>query len=238
MNCHDTSELLDALIDGDIESPARKNLQHHLNTCIVCNQELIEHQEYRRQMRQFAVPEPESSHYALLLREARVEGEQQLQGEIARRHRFQGFAAATVLACGILMVLNFGQSGLLEKIRSEQFAQHNELVSDEITVLINVPADMPGTSLALEFPAELTLQGFDNAQQLAWQVDLKKGANAVTLPVFASAAYAQGQTLLVSAHIEYNNKSKYFQLPVELFSPHNARDEAMPLHRDRTTFTI
>lgn len=238
MNCHDIPEWFDAMLDEEIRLPAHRELQQHLNTCADCTTALIEHQEYRKQMRQLCVPEPESGYYALLLRQARVEGEQQLQGQIARRHRFQGFAAAAALAFGIFAVFNFNQSRPFADIGSEQFAQQNELVSDEITVLINVPADMPGASLALEFPAELSLQGFDNEQLLAWQVDLKKGANTITLPVLASAAYAKGQTLLVSAQIEYNNKSKYFQLPVELFSPHKARVEAVPAHRSQTTFTI
>lgn len=238
MNCHDIPELFDALLEGEMDAQARGKLQLHLSNCNDCSAALIEHEEYRKQMRQFSAPEPESGYYALLLRQARVEGEQQLQGKTVHKHRFQGFVAATVLACGIFAVFNFGQPRPFDELTAKQFAQQTEAVADEITVLINVPADMPGASLALEFPAELSLQGFDDEQQLAWQVDLKKGANAITLPVLTSATYVQGQTLLVSAQIEYNNKSKYFQLPVELFSPHKARYESVPIHRNQTTFTI
>lgn len=238
MNCHDIPELFDALLEGEMDVQARGKLQNHVNNCSDCSAALIEHEKYRKQMQQFSAPEPESGYYAFLLRKARVEGEQQVQGKTAQRHRLQGFAAATVLACGIIAVFNFGQSRHFEQPNTGQFVQQIEEVADEITVLINVPADMPGASLALEFPAELALQGFDNQQQLAWQVDLKKGANAITLPVLTSATYVQGQTLLVSAQIEYNNKSKYFQLPVELFSPHKAGYDAVPTYRNQTTFTI
>ncbi len=238
MKCHEITDSFDELLDDKLQTKQSQKLRQHLAVCSACNAALAEHQEYREQLSQFSVPEPAAGYYALLLRQARVDGEQQKQQRVARQHRFQGFAVAAVLAFGIFAVFNLGQSGLPSGGGTEQFAQQPELVSEEITVLINVPADMLGAKLALEFPEELILQGFEHDQQLAWQLDLKKGPNAITLPVLTSGSFVHGKKLLVSAQIEYNNKSKQFQLPVELFSPHKARHELVPTHRAHTTYII
>ncbi len=238
MKCHEIAESSDEFLDDKLQAMQRQKIQQHLASCTVCSATLAEHNEYRKQLSQFSVPEPAAGYYALLLRQARVNGEQQKQRHVARRYRLQGFAAAAVLACGILAAFNLGQSGLPSDASAEQFAQQTELVSEEITVLINVPADMLGARLALEFPEELIPHGIEHGQQLAWQLDLKKGANAITLPVLTSGSFAHGKKMLVSAQIEYNNKSKLFQLPVEFFSPHKARYDLVPRHRAHATYFI
>lgn len=238
MKCHRIQELLDELLEEQLPASTRHKLHQHLQYCSACTAALAEHREYKNQLAQLSIPEPDPGYYAFLLRETRMQSEQQIQRNTAQRYRLQGFAAAAALALGILTLINLGQPNISTSAGTEFLAQQAKPLAEEITVLIDVPADMLGARLALNFPAELTLEGYDDGQQLSWHVDLKKGVNSITLPVVASDSYTHGQTLLVAAQIEYNNKTKQFQLPVELFSPHKARYEAMRMHRDQTTYTI
>lgn len=228
MTCNSSHHYLDYLSGDDrAEQPDADQAEHlasHIEHCEHCQQAIAEHKDYLFKMQRFTVPEPNAGTYARLLRNARLESDHSDQGS-QRRHSFlQGFAAASVLAVALFSVNSVWSPNTASPLETVQI---ENWVEQEITVVINVPVDLSGALLALEMPDELRLQGYSDIDLLSWQVDLKKGANTLTLPITVQPGTDLTQPFFITATVEYQNQYKGFQLPVELKTPQTGQRGAL-----------
>jgi hypothetical protein len=209
MNCEDTLLQLDEFCRDELSAEATLALQTHVDQCSLCHKVIVEHREYLQRMVNFEAPSP-------------------APGTNARQSSFmQGFAAASVMAMALFggfMVLQGGGEQNLDPMLAEWIQPWE---AQEVTVVINVPVDLPGAQLALQMPAELRLQGYSELDRLSWQVDLKKGANTLTLPITVQPGTDLTQPIFISAEVGYQNQYKGFQLPVELKTPQTRRQDAI-----------
>lgn len=227
MNCTSTNQLLDDYERGLLDAKRRSAISVHLDNCAACRDELLEHRQYLRVMQGFLVPDPKPGQLAHMLRLARLQDENSVARGVPDQSFFKGFATAFALAAmGFVGAAQFW--GPLEQANSPQSAPaiaETGLVRD-ITVVINVPADMPAANLALYFPEPLRLQGLEELRHVAWPVDLQQGANVLTLPLTIKPGTNLTEPLSIAARVSYHDKEKDFQLPVEVRTPQNSRHGA------------
>jgi len=227
MICEDTLMQLDEFCRDQLSAEATLALQTHVDQCSLCHTVVVEHREYLQRMVKFEAPTPATGTNARLLRQAREIAESR-QVRAGRQSSFmQGFAAASVMAMalfGSFLVLQDDGEQNLDPMLAEWIQPWE---AQEVTVVINVPVDLPGAQLALQMPAELRLQGYNELDRLSWQVDLKKGANTLTLPITVQPGTDLTQPIFISAEVGYQNQYKGFQLPVELKTPQTRRQDAI-----------
>lgn len=226
MNCQDTLLQLDAFCYDELPTDQALALQAHVDQCAECRQVVLEHREYLQRMVQFKAPEPTPGTNARLLHQARQIAESR-QVRAGRHSSFvQGFAAASVMAVALFGGYLYQQQDTGETLDPLLAEWAQPWVEQEVTVVINVPVDLPGAQLALEMPEQMRLHGYAEMDRLSWQVDLKKGANTLTLPITVQPGTDLTQPIFISATVGYQNQYKGFQLPVELKTPQTRRQDA------------
>jgi hypothetical protein len=229
MKCSMIEKRLDEYDSGDLSLELLELMEEHIEACSDCQRIVSEHRGYRELMADFESPAPAPGQMARLLRDASGLGQQRELSRHGRHSFLQGFAMAASIAMaaviGWQLVLPVGlQDGVLPDDGSLVTAQpeiRETRETREITVVINVPADMTGANLALELPAGMRIEGLEEYATVAWSVDLDKGANVLTLPVTVTGADQLPEQLYIAATIEYQDRVKAFQLPVQLIEGKN-----------------
>jgi hypothetical protein len=79
-----------------------------------------------------------------------------------------------------------------------------------VDVLIDSERELKGATIRIAASGSISLDGFDDAQQVDWRADLERGSNLLSLPVIARAA---GKGRLVAV-IEHEGRTR--QVAVEL----------------------
>lgn len=238
MNCEDTLLQLDEFCREELSAEATLALRTHVDQCTLCHTVVVEHREYLQRLVSFEAPAPAPGTSARLLRQAREIAESRQQRAGRQSSFVQGFVAASVIAValfgGFLYLQDDRQQGL-DPLWAEWVQPWEE---QEVTVVINVPVDLPGAQLALQMPEELRLRGYSELDRLSWQVDLKKGANTLTLPITVQPGTDLTQPIYISAELGYHNKYKGFQLPVELKTPQTRRQDAILIEAALPQFPV
>ena len=229
MNCAEFENVLDEYHADNLEPLEREACSAHLDSCVQCSFQLEQHADYMQRIATFSVPEPEPGRLAHILAQTSTlaASENTDESRNQRKGFFQGFAAASLVACVLSAGVYF------------QTAQHDEptdlAASDtiisvdfkrEVVVSINVPTDMPAAQLAFELPANLRLQGDEELDFVAWSVDLHKGANVLRLPLTVRAGTDLSAAQTIAATVVYQDKAKNFDLMVDLSKAQVIRHEA------------
>ena len=217
MKCSMIEKRLDEYDSGELSDELSELMDGHIHDCADCQGLVEEHRRYRQLMSGFEAPEAAPGQMARLLRHATIEG----QRSELNRHGRQSFVKGFAMASSIALAAVFGWQVLLPS--QSPAIQESELATvtapvqaTEITVVINVPADMTGANLALSLPAGIRLEGLEEYASVAWPVDLDKGANVLTLPVTVTGEAPLPEQLYIAATIEYQDNVKAFQLPVQV----------------------
>ncbi len=216
MNCEfieqNINELCDQTAIGqEISAEQQKQALEHIETCQHCKIAMAEHQEYLLTMRQFTAPNLEAGVSAKLLRNAKSQPAPQ-------HHNFgfmKGFIAASVFFVALFSAWQFNHSdtaAIPQLVSSEGF-------STEVTLVIYVPEDMPNADLKITLPDNVQLAGLNDLDSFSWPVDLKQGANTLSLPIEVAAGMDLNKALSFMANINYKNKQKDFELKVNLITP-------------------
>ncbi len=211
MNCEQLEQLIDDFQQGKLEI-AQKNLaDEHLKTCQQCKLTLLIHNDYKYQMQTFRAPDPEPGVIGKLMHKAREENKHYYDS----RHRTftQGFIAASILA--LVLIVGLNSLSAIDNTANVIASSTDTTSYQQVVVVINVPTNMPGVSLALKIPDSIELDGFDGMSLVKWQVNLQQGANKLILPVVVKPGTDISQPLFIAATIGYQDQEKGFQLPLE-----------------------
>jgi hypothetical protein len=227
VNCEAIIEQLDDFERGCLQKSRTLEVASHLYACDACRRAQVEHRGYLQIMSEFQMPEPAPGKLAHMLRETQLRGAQRAGGSQSRRDFVKGFAAASLLAIAVLDLLEYVPGSGVDELNPVAIAGPQYTITREITVVINVPADMPAAGLALNFPEQLRLQGVENLPRVAWSVDLLEGPNVLTLPVTIAAGTNLAEPLSIAATVSYDSQRRDFQLPVELLASHDPQQGAL-----------
>lgn len=238
MQCEQFDRVIDDFIEGQLEPAEYGRVHAHLEHCPRCNENLAEHHSYLALMGDLPAPQAAPGRLAHMLRQARLAGESTRQQGSGRWAFLGGFATAAALAL-LLLAGQWPPGAPLQQAdpakKLAAIAEH--ALRRQVTVVINVPADMPDADLALDFPAALRLEGLEDLHHVAWSVDLKKGANVLTLPLTIAAGTDLAATQTIEATVRYEDREKDFDLPVDLLVEESplqgtlfTRDEASIYH--------
>lgn len=209
MNCIELNTQLDDICSKALSKEVMREAEEHLATCYRCSEALAEHKQYLTMMQQFSSPELEAGKGARMLRNAA----QSSEGALESPHGFaKGFIAASILFVCMLTGWNL----MPEYGSSPVVAQQTHYISTDVNLVIYVPQDMPNADLNLLLPDAVLLAGFEGDRELTWSVDLKQGANTLSLPIKVPSDINLNKGLHFIAKINFNNKEKQFDLNVNL----------------------
>lgn len=225
MKCQDFELQLDAYSNGDLAPLQQQQMAAHASQCTACRQSQVQHHIYCKAAAAFSTPELRGASKARLLHTLNNGYSNQTP---AKSHAFKnfagGFAAASMLAIALFIGHNATQTQAPTGF--QQFVSYEEDLQREITIVINAPADMNSAELVLNLPSDMSIVGEDYLDQIQLSVDLKKGANQITLPVMIEPYAIYADSIALAASLNYKNQQKTFSLNVELDTP---QDEAHKL---------
>ncbi len=229
-DCESVTEVFDEFLCDSIPPALRESMVSHLDNCRGCNSRLLEHAEYLRIMTNLSVHNPEPGHLAHQIRKARLHGEQLAEELDTSRSSlasfYTGFASASVMLIALLGFFQLDKSSVPEASVAAFSTIEYAPIEQEVTIVIDVPEDMLAARLSLDFPDALRLQGLEDLQRIAWAVDLKQGANVLTLPLRVVSKQNLNSSLKIAASVEYHNNIRDFLLTVDLSPPQNQRHDA------------
>lgn len=221
MNCEQFDWLIDEFIDDRLAAAEDAAIHEHLQRCSRCADALAEHHRYLAAMRSLPSPGATPGRLAHMLRQAHLQGELAEQRRSPRGAFLAGFATAAALALVVLAHQWPHQSAQSPAAEAAVLAIADQTLKRQVTVVINVPADMPTATLALDFPGSLRMEGLEDLGHVAWSVNLEQGANVLTLPLTVAAGTDLAAPQTIQATVRYEDREKIFDLPVELLVDKN-----------------
>jgi hypothetical protein len=210
MNCEFIKEHLDEICSEELEARQLEPVKKHVAVCEDCAALTEQHQIYLNTMQQFESPELTPGSAATMLRNVRLNHSKPHHSPFSGF--LKGFAAASVIFICLVSLWHYWPNNLVTPIVSQQ----NALLSAEVSLVISVPEDMPNADLTLILPDDVSLAAYKGSKELNWIVDLKKGANILSLPIEVAAGQDFTESHHFIAKINYNNKKKEFELNVNL----------------------
>ncbi|MFT7560307.1 MAG: hypothetical protein ACI93R_002225 [Flavobacteriales bacterium] len=233
MNCNSVVEKFDEYNDEMLSPLEQKSVCQHLSTCKCCASAYAEfqheHRSYLALLAKAAPQEMGSGRAIQLLRVAktRVENEKTRHKTLHVNTPFlQGFAAAIALVA-VVFVFSFMQNDGDPEVIPAGIVQTGTF--HDVNVVIFVPNDMPGAELKLQLPDNMVLEGSPDMRTIVWTSDLLAGANQLVLPVFVAPDTDLNVQQSIAATIGYNDKTRTFELRVNLNAVRNRDQGAITL---------
>lgn len=234
MNCEQVQHILDDYFDGTLDMTNYGELKRHLARCDQCQQKVDDHHQFLDVLNAQPVPEMSSGYALNMIKKAQSQAQKNHWHKQKRFSFIQGFAAAMVLAViGLVVNDRLHDYRDLEPTSTLASESQQGLRYTEVNVVIFVPEDMDNVALALYLPDGLSMDDFSETQFVAWTTDLSQGANQISLPVIIEPGVDIDTVKTLMASITYKNKTKEFQLNVDLSA---VRDEQAELNRLNTPF--
>ncbi len=228
ITCEYFEKQMDDLFDGCLPSDESQKLKQHLAHCEHCKRLSESHLNYLNKIRNLNTPSPEPGAMMHLLRQTRLQAEEQHTKVRQRRSFLMGFIAAS-----LLMTITFFSYQTYQSNTDLQLAAIDDFLNEEeqpllkeITVTIHVPSTLESAQLALQLPDNLRIQGFESMQHIAWPTHLEKGVNQLTLPLLVQPGTDLNQPHIIAASIQYQQQQKGFQLSVDLNTPQKSSVDA------------
>lgn len=199
------------------------DLNKHINSCSSCKKTLQEHHTYLVKLSNIQTPELSDNDATAMLNKFISNKEVNLTTPAKSDNSFlQGFIAASVLALSIFGAWNvFNFTGEQAPVIAQQNILDNthtapEFFTTEVVLIINAPEDMYDADLNIVLPQQIALEGYDNLQELNWAVDLKAGANTLSLPIRVNKHQAVEQPLSIMAKLYHYAEEREFEIKVDV----------------------
>ena len=219
MNCDTVLEQIEDYFDGISSKEISTSIKSHIDECKSCQKLVEEHRLYKQTIVSIEVEPMGASDAARLLRQAKHIADNQRAHKSQRFAFMKGFSAALVMACTLMLANQVIQPNTVNHTTPTIASAQN---IHNVNVIIYVPVDMPGAEIALTLPSYMTLDGYEDMRTIAWNTDLGEGANQLVLPVHVKPGTELNGTHIIAATIGYNNKSKTFDLRVDLTAVQNS----------------
>lgn len=232
MNCDHIQKNFDEYLDGMLDTEQLAAIETHIHACSGCGAAFEKLRTMRHALRQMPVEPARSGFAQAALQQAR-------QTHVANtppyprpaairkpffRHWFTaGFGGA--VAAGLALWAVFTMIGPFQPASERPMFNIAVQQTRNVSLAISVPEDMEGVTLSVELSKNFEIAGHRGKQRLAWQTQLKKGRNVLTLPV---VALKQGQGQLV-ARIARNHKSKLLRVDLQAIPADKSSQRLMGL---------
>ena len=215
-HCELTHQHIQDYLDGDCNADINEMIESHVTTCVDCNDLLTEEKELRDLLRGIPVPPPSEGFVdrAFLTLEAqhRIPAEKSIDN---KRHGFiWGFASAMAAGFALWMVVSLFPVSELPNAPSGQIqiALHE---THKLRLAFHANSDVKNATISISLPENVALDGYPGETSLAWQTDLTKGDNTLTLPIRAEHA---NDGVLV-AKVEHNGQVKTITVNLNVTKP-------------------
>ena len=228
MDCASVEKFLHGIAARELDLAQDELVSYHLKHCQSCQDSYAGSKHYFRIVEQMAAPDLSPERAESLLRSTRTMQHQTPQARINLVGLWfsRGFNQSLVLACTLVLIVFAGVFSRPPVDTDENLiSATHALASSNISLVIEVPSDMLQADLSLEFPDQLRWRGLEELQRIEWVVDLQQGANVLELPVTLISKLTNSQPLIITASLKYQQKTKYFELPVKI-SDENSIDNS------------
>lgn len=215
MNCTDFEAHINQFVDGTLNDKLCDDMLKHRQQCGDCEASLEEHKAYRATLAGWQEPHLSAATKARLLASLDKTSTQK------PAHTLSGFASG--FAAASFLAVAFFVSGQLFSAKPETLSQDQVFalvedenhLSQEITIVINAPIDMPNAELQLALPSELSVVGQEHLAHVRMPVNLKQGQNEIVIPVQLEEFALYADNIVVDASLIYNNSKKDFALDLD-----------------------
>lgn len=223
MKCIDFEERLKKASVSPLEESERAQMLQHEIVCADCAESAAVHADYIERLSHFKEPELGGELKSRLLSMAEHKRASTRRPTHVSVAFASGFIAASVLALATVIGLKFYQQHS-EPDWESLFAQEALLIRD-VTLVIEVPQDMPDASLMLSLPSEINISGYGELAEVTWPVSLKKGVNKIVLPVQLEPFAMFSDRIVLAGSLVYKSKKKEFSLDIDLDTPSLIEEE-------------
>jgi hypothetical protein len=203
MKCSEIIERLENHVDRLLPLPEADAIDRHVALCDNCRRALEAEHAFRALLRAQPVEGPRSGFLRrALVAAARTEAARHRRGFVV------GFTSAAVLALLAWFLVIPARTPVTPEapaVPEVRMALH-EVKS--VHLVFHVPREIADSTMSLELPEHVELQGYPGRRTLTWQAPLKSGANSLTLPIVAQQA-ASGD---LKVQISYESKLQVFQV--------------------------
>ena len=230
MNCKGVNNTIEALTLANITTyleggnDDNSELKTHIETCTQCKKTLHEHHAYLNKMSNIHTPEFSKNDAKVMLSKFSHTADNNavnvnIHNKPAKNDSsfFQGFIAASVLALSVFGAWNVFTNTV---VPAPLVVQNNitvpEYITTEVVLVINAPEDMFDADLNIVLPQQVALEGYDDLQELNWAVDLKAGANTLSLPIRVNKHHAINQPLSIMAKLYHYAEEREFEIKIDV----------------------
>lgn len=180
-------------------------LAKHIDECELCHN-WYEGWQLKQAIKYLPVPEPRTEFADEAIHQAVAQASNQ-------RRPFQRWGIVAAVMIAITLGVVFQSARVVQESVDQSANMQTVDASSEQTVkvVINAVKERPGASLTIDLAENLELKGFPDRKQIAWQADIKKGRNLLSLPVLIK----QGQRSTIHLSYRYNGSEKALEIPVK-----------------------
>jgi len=219
MNCELVNNAIEELTAEDFAAGLDKSLHSkviaHIGSCENCEEALQKHHSYITKLSHTHTPEYTDTQATAMLNKV-MENAGRGTSQVAQNNGsfLQGFIAASVLALSIFGTWNYFSTSPTQQPLTVSTAP--EYYTTEVVLVINAPTDMYDADLNITLPQQIALEGYDNIQDLSWPVDLKEGANTLSLPIRVNKNQNLEQPLSIMAKLYHYAEEREFEIKVHV----------------------
>ena len=209
MDCKQTDEMLDDLLDGALTDAEAGSLNAHAATCVACGELIERERALRQRLRRYGdltMPTPDTTFFDdALVTAAR-------SGTARQRNRWllTGFGGA--IAAGLALWIVAGVLLQAPQIDTPAVPAVTMALEEPRTVnLVFSSAEaLDNAVLAVSLPHGVEIEGFAGQREITWETSLEEGKNILPLTLIATTS--QGGELL--ATLTHGGDDKRFRVLV------------------------
>ena len=215
-NCEHIQSHIDDYLDGDCSADQTLEIETHIEQCVHCQSVLAEEKSFRDMLRGLPVPPPTEGFVDRALKTAETQQQLELNASTrSKRHGFVwGFSSAMAAGFALWMVVSLFPSSELSQMQESEIhiALHE---THQLRLAFNAKSDVKNATISIELPENVVLDGYPGEGSLAWQTDLAKGDNTLTLPIRAE----QLNHGVLVAKVKYSDQIKTIKVNLRVTKP-------------------
>lgn len=202
MECSDFTRQLDDYLDGRLDVARQGSMQAHFEGCLACRRRQQQAAALLAALRELPAPAPRPG----FLDEALARAAAGRTGGL-RRGPLIGLALAASLVLGVALGVFFATQPAPVQAVTLALEQ-----PQTVRLVFHSAQPLSGARMHLTLPEKVELVGYGGRRELAWQTDLRQGANLLQLPLLAHGA-AKGELV---ARLSHEEASKTFRIKVQV----------------------
>ena len=185
MNCNDARQKLTHIITDQVSIDTDAQLLEHLKSCELCQTSYTDLQ-LGHVLQQISVPSLPPGFVEQSIARA-IEQHQTRRSlyPVVDRVAVAVLVFAISIGVGVIVQHNDGQLDSRTTYHATPMAANQ---TNDIHVVIESDSFHADTSITVSLAGNLQLAGYEHAQKLNWQTDLKPGKNVITLPLITQGS--------------------------------------------------